>query len=121
MTNTTAAYDFECTHCGACCRGDWYERDKRTTVIRAWVVIDDDDAERLEKCLGVSEAKFMELYRWDGGGIEVTKSVCPFYDHEKKRCSVHDVKPKVCASYPWADINIKEFIPRCEGIKIMEK
>lgn len=86
--------EFECTGCGACCT-------------RAGVVLlTSEDLERIATFFGVPVPEAVRT--WFGGAddpiIVVDEDTgCPFY--ENARCSIHEVKPIQCATYPfWPEL-----------------
>jgi uncharacterized protein len=115
-----AGYRFACTHCGACCRGDWLTHHPHTKVANAWVRIDEADADRLCAHLGITEETLLGDYQWDGGGIEVTNGVCPFWDSDTHRCGVQPAKPRTCQDFPWPGIDYAFYARICPGLTKIE-
>lgn len=85
---------FECLFCERCC---YFEGEEQCPVVFP------DEAERLRSLaprVGAS-LEFKELkvngrkmYRW------LIRGYCPFYDEERKRCTIHEEKPLACKMYP---------------------
>lgn len=106
------ALRFECTQCGACC--------ERPGVI----YMEDEDIARIAEHLKISvEEVQSEMLTQEGGlwVIKVTRSrQCRFY--VDKKCTIHDIKPLQCKSYPFWPENVctradwLEVKPDCEGI-----
>lgn len=91
------ALRFECTRCSACCRRTGY------------VYLGMDEPARLAKHLGLSLQEFRRRYlqeHEDGSWlIEVNEGEggCPLLDGDL--CSVEEVKPGQCSSYPfWGEL-----------------
>lgn len=52
---------------------------------------------------------------------EVVNGYCPHYDHDRKRCSIHEKRPNVCRGYPFilkkrGDHYIVQVHKYCSGI-----
>lgn len=79
----------DCTKCGHCCRS--YGPVFRNT-----------DVKHICKELGTSEKEFTAKYLQpdsEGVGFELQKLPCPL-QNEDNSCSVYDVKPLSCSSFP---------------------
>lgn len=108
---------FECTGCGACCRGDE----------RSYVFVEDAEAEAIRTHLGLSRRWFRRRYlrRAPGGELVLAWGAqpghCVFLDADG-HCSVYAARPLQCRSYPfWPELVqtraawLRE-ARRCEGI-----
>jgi len=90
-----AGLRFECTGCGACCRGGV---DHEVAVTAA-------EREAIRSFLGLSARWFRRRYLvrdGDGGsGIRLGgDGRCPFLGRDG-RCRVYRVRPRQCRTYPW--------------------
>lgn len=105
---------FECTRCGACCRG------------RGRVEVSDADIESLASHLGLAPDEFRRTYTRPGykGRIDLRDQPnedCIFFD-EKQGCSVYEKRPTQCRTYPfWKPVlhdreSWDEEARHCEGI-----
>jgi len=90
-------FSFHCTQCGACC------------INRDDIILSPQDVFNLSKELGMDQAEFMRKYCDTYVGhdsrmvVVCLQSVgkdnrCPLL--EGRRCSVHSVKPSICALFP---------------------
>lgn len=80
--------EIDCRACANCCRG-------------VQPVLDQEDIERLSKCLGISCAQFKDQYLVkddDPGKFVFNKKPCPFL--KDNLCSHYTNRPKDCRSYP---------------------
>lgn len=80
--------EIDCRTCANCCR-------------EVQPVLDQEDIERLSKCLGISVAQFKDQYLVkddDPGKFVFNKRPCPFL--KDNLCSHYTVRPKDCKSYP---------------------
>lgn len=93
-----STFKFKCRRCGKCCKN------QDTILFSPW------DVFRIGKKVGKSPATvikdYTEVYVGPQSRIPVVhllmqgkKNACPFLT-EEGRCSIHDVKPTVCALYP---------------------
>lgn len=112
---------FKCTQCGACC-----SREGSVLVYR-------DEAKRIAPRYrpGAKPADLAGgLWTWndfyDSWMIEIRKGgKCPFLINDK--CTIHDIKPRQCATYPFWDEVVdteetwREEALLCEGINNEEK
>lgn len=107
---------FKCTGCGGCCTGS-----------PGYVMLKEEDIERLHKYLKISRKEFLEKYtRQVYEKISLKELPAQNYDciflKDKKRCSVYPARPRQCATYPdWIQIRCSETAwnneaKRCEGI-----
>lgn len=89
---------FECTRCGACCRG-------ATGSVR----VSDAEIAALASRLGLSDAEFRAIYTRRLRGAEISlrerrNGDCVFWS-ETRGCGVYADRPRQCRSYPfWASI-----------------
>ena len=80
--------EIDCRTCANCCR-------------ELQPVLDQEDIERLSKCLGISVAQFKDQYlvkEDDPGKFCFKKKPCPFL--KDNLCSHYNYRPKDCKSYP---------------------
>lgn len=104
---------FECTGCGACCRRDGVVHFEKEDILRV--------SEHLE--MTPESFVFMYLTQYEGMWVvEVDEhNPCLFLD-EHQRCTIHEVKPLQCATYPfWPEVlenehDWQEEAKWCEGI-----
>ena len=107
---------FQCTACGACCRGDDNHH----------VFLSREEAEKICHGLGVSWAWFRRRYLAvleDGERVLNSREDgrCVFLDGQGK-CRIYDMRPAQCASYPfWPEVVMtakgwRQEALRCEGI-----
>lgn len=107
---------FKCTGCGQCCTG---------SPGHVWV--SPSEVEAMAEELKISVEEFTKKYTRRIGArlslIERKRGAdydCIFLDG--KRCTVYEVRPKQCRTYPWWSENVssaqswKEEGARCEGI-----
>lgn len=106
---------FSCTECGACCTGS-----------PGYVWITDEEIQKISEFLGLDifdfQRKYIRLVFGRKALIEMKKDFdCVFL--KDKRCSVYQVRPKQCRTFPWWQQNLssesawKEAANYCEGIK----
>ena len=104
---------FECTACGRCCT--------RTGL----VLFEDEDVARISAHLELAPEVFRARFlTYDEGlwFVDVHEGLpCVFLD-EQSKCTVHEVKPIQCSSYPfWPELFESRDAwlserPHCEGI-----
>lgn len=102
---------FECTQCGHCCSGS-----------PGYVWVNQGEIESLAGIVGLSAEAFEEQYVRK---IGVRKSLrefhngdCVFFDSVTKRCSVYDVRPRQCRTWPFWESNLRspgEWARTCES------
>ena len=111
---------FSCTRCGHCCRRP------------GWIVVRPAEAERIARRLGEAAALRLAdvLWTWDDSEeawvIDVPpQGACPLLG--PTGCTVHDIKPIQCATYPfWPEIlasaeSWAEEARECEGMGVGER
>jgi len=116
---------FECTMCGACCTGP-----------PGFVAFTREEGRRIASRLGMSERAFYERHAhrmprsrggWSLNEVETEHGHdCVFLDREtepgKALCSIHEVRPMQCRTWPWWPENLRsrrawtQTAKRCEGI-----
>lgn len=90
---------FTCAQCGSCCGG-----------VPGTISFTDGELAKMAARLGVSEAEFLERYVWykyDGKRSlrERDDLDCIMLDSETKRCTIYDVRPAQCRTFPfWEDV-----------------
>ena len=98
LMDLDSTFRFKCRRCGKCCKN------QNTILFSPW------DVFRIGKKIGKSPSAvikdYTEVYVGPQSRIPVVhllmqrkKNACPFLT-EEGHCSVHDVKPTVCALYP---------------------
>src|SRR5690606_14249333 len=96
---------FECTQCGACCTGR-----------PGFVLFSEAEAARIAERLGVTPQEFHENYTHDtaaGRSLAERPSEfgydCVFLDRSsgKPLCSIHDLRPLQCRTFPFWPENLK--------------
>ena len=98
LMDLDSTFKFKCRRCGKCCKN------QNTILFSPW------DVFRIGKKIGKSPSAvikdYTEVYIGPQSRIPVVhllmqgrKNACPFLT-EEGHCSVHDVKPTVCALYP---------------------
>ncbi len=84
---------FECSGCGNCCTG-----------APGYVWITEKDIESMARFLGIREREFLKRYTRKARGrislIELPDYDCSFFNR-KKGCSIYDVRPPQCRTYPF--------------------
>jgi uncharacterized protein len=108
---------FKCTGCGECCTGS-------PGIVR----ISEEEIEAAAHHLGISKANFIKTYtRLIHGNYALkermqTRSQYDCIFLKEKRCTIYDVRPKQCRTFPWwKDLlsekeNWEETASYCEGI-----
>lgn len=123
MENIVTCKDFPyafdqnaCQSCsGRCCIGE-----------SGYIWVDEKEREAIAKSLGISQEVFINAYLekiryrftikeipYDGG------HGCIFFDREKRSCSIYEVRPLQCRTFPFWDYfkeNINEVEKECPGI-----
>ena len=109
------SFSFSCTQCGRCCREEGFVFFSRETIRKAARIVN----------LSVNEFTARYLIQTKLGFAHHVKegSACAFL--MKNRCTINDVKPKQCATFPyWTEYvdsqgNLKGFDRKCKGVKTM--
>ena len=116
---------FECTLCGACCTGP-----------AGYVGFTEAEGRAMAKRLGLNYPAFLREYAHrmkdgrDGFSLNEVKTEhgydCIFLDREsepgKALCSMHEVRPMQCRTWPWWPDNLKsqrawqQTGRKCEGV-----
>ena len=81
--------EINCLDCGNCCRTSVTDFSK-------------SDIKRIAKHLEMTPKAFIKKYLIediDGTYVTIT-SPCPFLDLNTNACSIYDIRPSVCISYP---------------------
>lgn len=113
-----AGLRFKCTGCGKCCTG-----------APGYVWVSPEEAQKIADHLQVSLEDFLRRYtRKVNGHLSLTEDPtsfdCVFL--RGKQCSIYEVRPEQCRTYPWWKENVKspqsweEEAVRCEGINHKE-
>ncbi|RLG84871.1 MAG: YkgJ family cysteine cluster protein [Thermoprotei archaeon] len=90
---------FTCLRCANCC---FFSRVEECPIVLEWEV---NKLRTLAELKGLRDELVFErvaegLYRW------VINGYCPFYDVERKACTIHSDKPLTCTMYPLL-LNVK--------------
>lgn len=111
-----------CSECGgACCIGE-----------SGYIWVKYPEIEAIAKHLELSIEEFAQKYliraknRYSLQELKVKDLgyACIFFDREKRMCSIYDVRPKQCRTFPfWEQFksDTKELIKECPGVIIDEK
>jgi len=79
---------FHCQQCGRCCY-----------TPGAGLYLEKDEFERIAGRVG--KKKLRSLCRYDRTlKAWLLKQPCPFYDKDRKLCSIYEIRPSTCAKYP---------------------
>jgi Fe-S-cluster containining protein len=93
--------NFECQKCGYCC----HQHGKYQ-----YIYVTPTDVRRIASHLSLRPKIFRETYTKElphGVVLNFVMGNCVFYD-EKKGCTVHPVKPRQCATWPYWPDNIED-------------
>lgn len=105
---------FKCTGCGQCCTGS-----------PGYVWISPNEAQAMADHLKISLDEFLRKYTRRIGNRVSLKEHSKTYDCvflQGKKCTLYDVRPKQCRTFPWWPENLsspeswKETAMRCEGV-----
>jgi uncharacterized protein len=101
---------FHCTQCGNCCTGT-----------PGFVWVNQQEIESLARVLGEPTERFEESYVRKFG---IRKSLrefpngdCVFFDAQARQCSVYEVRPRQCRTWPFWDSNVRkpeDWLSACE-------
>jgi len=92
--------------------------------------IDEQEAVALSNHLFISIDKLKQNYLYKVQGrysikerkISKDNFACIFFDMELKRCSIYDLRPKQCRTFPFWDYfkhnNIEELKKECKGVVV---
>ena len=80
--------NFRCQHCGLCCY-----------TPGAGLFLEKEDFKRIAEQVGKKKLKALCRYDKDLKAW-ILKQPCPFYDSEKKRCQIYEIRPATCTKYP---------------------
>lgn len=107
----------KCASCGGkCCRGE-----------SGYIWVKEDEIEAMSKVLGMSLEDFAIMYiRKVGHRYSLNEKklgendhACIFFDEEKEQCSIYEVRPMQCRTFPfWEQFkkNEQEVRDECPGI-----
>jgi uncharacterized protein len=92
---------FECTACGNCCTG-----------APGYVWVNKQEIERLAAWVGeADESSFEDKYVRKVGVRkslrEYSNGDCVFFDSQTRKCSVYEVRPRQCRTWPFWDSNLR--------------
>lgn len=93
---------FECTQCGDCCTGSpgfvWVNQEEIVALAKAAGIDDVDEFERLYvRKVGIRKS----LREFPNGD-------CVFFDSDRRRCQVYEVRPRQCRTWPFWESNLKD-------------
>jgi len=95
-----AGLQFTCSQCGDCCTGApghvWVNNEEIAAL-----------AERQGMDVGVFEAKFVRRVGARKSLIEFPNGDCVFFDGQTRKCTVYEVRPRQCRTWPFWDSNLK--------------
>ena len=109
----------ECAKCeGNCCIGE-----------SGYIWINAQEIQSFANAFGISVDEFIEKYLFKVGykfsikefEYKHDRFACIFFDFEKRNCSVYDLRPTQCRTFPFWDYfknNIQEVQKECPAIKI---
>ncbi len=106
----------KCAQCeGKCCTGE-----------SGYIWLTPAEMEAIAKYINVDMQTFKEKYlrkiRYRYSLKEIQREddfACIFFDQKAKNCSIYDVRPKQCATFPFWDYfknHIDEAVDECPGI-----
>lgn len=89
---------FSCANCGRCCG-----------TYPGTVCFTDEERDGMAAHIGVEPEEFDRLYVWRKYGVrslrERSNYDCVLIDAETKKCTVYDVRPTQCRTFPfWEDV-----------------
>jgi len=105
---------FGCQACGRCCGG-----------APGYVWVADDEIERIAGVIGLPAAEFSRIYvrsLWRGKSLREKNNYDCVLLEAAGRCSVYDVRPVQCRTWPFWESNLatreawQEAARRCPGI-----
>ena len=79
---------FRCQECGRCCY-----------TPGAGLYLEKEDFERIAGRVGKKKLKALCRYEKDLQAW-VLRQPCPFYDNDRKGCSIYEIRPLTCTKYP---------------------
>lgn len=108
-----------CEQCGGkCCTGE-----------SGLIWINDNEIAALAKYFGISYEDFKQKYLFLYNGKFSIKEkrfndgyACVFFDENNKNCSIYELRPTQCRSFPFWDYfktNLKELKEECIGVKFL--
>lgn len=91
---------FQCTQCGNCCTG---------APGHVWV--NQEEIEALARKTGCEVEEFEKKYVRRVGVrkslIEYPNGDCVFFDDQTRKCTVYDVRPRQCRTWPFWHSNVR--------------
>ena len=109
--------EFRCMACnGDCCIGEsgyiWINLDEFNSLVNFLDMRADDVAQKYIKKVG---------YKYSLREVQIGENnyACIFFDLEKKRCSIYEVRPSQCRTFPfWEQFkeNVEEVRKECPAI-----
>jgi Fe-S-cluster containining protein len=127
---------FKCTGCGVCCKNITETNDEGEEIVSKKIPIYPEEADRLEEIAelrGIDDLKIVEDFVIPDKKSQKILVIrykymlkegdyCVFSDPETRKCTVYDIRPLVCRSYPisFRDVDAfnKEILldPDCPGV-----
>lgn len=106
---------FTCKGCAKCCTGE-----------PGVVTFTDEERAAMASHIGVSEDEFDAVYVWRRYGVRSLREKsgydCVMLDSESGRCTIYDVRPAQCRTFPfWKEtlknkLNWDEYSRSCPGM-----
>jgi uncharacterized protein len=106
---------FECTGCGQCCTG-----------APGYIWVSENEIKQMAMHLKLSLDEFSDRYLRQIGDRYSLRETFPNYDCiflKDNKCSIYQLRPKQCRTFPWWPQNLKskkdweEAAKHCEGIR----
>jgi len=120
LENKEYSYKFDASKCaqceGNCCIGE-----------SGYIWITPDDIEKLAVHLNINTKEVFERYILKIGykfslkekKLDENNFACTFFDLDKKQCSIYEVRPKQCRTFPFWDYfknRVEEVKQECPAI-----
>ncbi len=109
-----AGLRFRCTGCGQCCTG-----------APGYVWVNKAEIAALAHAIGIGvaqfEARYVRLVGIRKSLVEFSNGDCVFFDNRARRCTVYEVRPRQCRTWPFWASNLRtpqsweDIADRCPG------
>ncbi|MBL0708873.1 MAG: YkgJ family cysteine cluster protein [Sulfurimonas sp.] len=117
-------YSFDASACasceGRCCTGE-----------SGYIYVSKDEIQNISKLLSLDEETFVKEYLFKKSYKYSIKEIkynasydCIFYQRDTKVCSIYDVRPSQCRTFPFWDYyktRVDELQEECQGVKVRGK